>query len=119
MGKQLCKSNVSAKDLIAIQTYIREYCNSYYLKVWANRTDNKDKYNSTLCQIIIPKEPKSDLYLSQLLYNIRKEGYKFVEIEADVDANIGKLTVLKIENGIIKYHFPFIDYARFYQEIVI
>ncbi len=117
MGKCLWKSNPSAKDLVAIQTYLKEYCNSIYYKLWRNQSDYKSQSNSALCQVASSSINKGDLRLPELLRDAKSWKVPFIEIESAVDMNIGTMTVAKIENGVVKYYFPFIDYARAYMDI--
>ena len=117
MGKCLWKSNPSAKDLIAIQTYLQEYCKSIYYKLWRNQADYKSKSNSALCQVTSSSVNKMTLKLPELLRDSKSWNVPFIEIDSDVDTNIGTMPIAKIENGVVKYYFPFIDYARGYMDI--
>ena len=78
---------------------------------------SESKSNSALCQVTSSSVNKLTLKLPELLRDAKSWNVPFIEIDSDVDTNIGTMPIAKIENGVVKYYFPFIEYARGYMDI--
>ena len=117
MGKQLWRSNISSKDLIAVQRYIREYCTSYYYNAWENNSDYTKEDSFNYCKVFYDREVKGSVYLNQMLRFANNLQYPIVEIEAFINNNECYEIIGRSKNGVWQYYMPFVECAKYYVNV--